>query len=245
MGALDEVPSDVASLAAAPEEQVLKLWEGLGYYPGAESAEGGSNPGQNHEGHFPRTAHLFELPGIGRYTAGAIASIAFNEPAAILDGNVIRVLTRQAALSGDPRSRALNVSLWSLAGDLVSAASEIPYRPSRSLRFSGSCSVLNQSLMELGATICTPRDPACSGMPGRHSLPAFQTHAVDAYPTPAVRRAPVTVRRAVAVVEGKGRFPSPAASPGGASMPGTGSFRNGTFATAVPRTRSSPRTGSP
>ncbi|MFO1458977.1 MAG: A/G-specific adenine glycosylase [Verrucomicrobiota bacterium] len=199
---------DVASLAAAPEEQVLKLWEGLGYYSRARNLQKAARTlVQNHEGHFPRTAaHLLELPGIGRYTAGAIASIAFNEPAAILDGNVIRVLTRLYALSGDPRSRALNVSLWSLAGDLVSAASEIPYRPSRSLRFSGSCSVLNQSLMELGATICTPRDPACSECPVATRCRAFQTHAVDAYPTPAVRRAPVTVRRAVAVVEGKGRF---------------------------------------
>ena len=199
---------DIASLAAAPEAQVLKLWEGLGYYSRARNLQKAAQQMiRDHAGHFPNSSDdLLALPGIGRYTAGAIASIAFNQPAPILDGNVIRVLTRIHALAGDPRTGALNARLWSLAGNLVTAAAELPHRPSRTAKFTGSCSMLNQSLMELGATVCTPRDPDCPQCPVAALCRAFEKRKVHAYPTPTARSEPVAVRRAVAVVERKGRF---------------------------------------
>lgn len=199
---------DIASLAAAPEEPVLKLWEGLGYYSRARNLQKAAQVMlRDYAGRFPDSAiDLLTLPGIGPYTAGAIASIAFNQPAPILDGNVIRVLTRIHALAGDPRTGTLNARLWSLAGDLVTAAAELPHRPSRSSTFTGSCSVLNQSLMELGATVCTPRDPECPQCPVAVLCRAFQTRKVHAFPTPTVRSESVAVRRAVAVVEWNGRF---------------------------------------
>lgn len=199
---------DLASLAAAPEAQVLKLWEGLGYYSRARNLQKAAQQLiRDHGGCFPNSAaDLLALSGVGRYTAGAIASIAFNQAAPILDGNVIRVLTRIHALSGDPRTGALNARLWSLAGDLVTAAAELPHRPSRTATFTGSCSVLNQALMELGATVCTPRDPDCPQCPAAALCRAFQKRTVDAYPTPTVRSGPVAVCRAVAVLEQKRRF---------------------------------------
>src|SRR5581483_6724927 len=100
------------------------------------------------------------LPGIGRYTAGAICSIAFNHPAPILDGNVIRVLTRIFGIDKNPREKETNAQLWKLAEELVSHAKDaksakelFPLRPLRPSREANPCSALTQSLMELGALI--------------------------------------------------------------------------------------------
>ena len=187
-----ELP-DVGSLAEATEARVLKLWEGLGYYRRARYLQAAARKVmERHSGVFPRAPEdILALPGIGRYTAGAIGSIAFNQPVPILDGNVIRVLTRWQALGGDPKGRELNGRLWKDASALVRAAGRSGH-PS-------ACSFLNQGLMELGATICTPRSPACTICPVAGSCCARRTGRVEEYPELAPRTA-VTERAYVVVV---------------------------------------------
>ncbi|HAV62375.1 MAG TPA: hypothetical protein DCY13_08435, partial [Verrucomicrobiales bacterium] len=165
---------DVEALAACPSDQLHKLWEGLGYYTRVRNMQKAAREiVEQHEGNFP-TAHpdILALPGIGRYTAGAIASIAFDQPQPIVDGNVIRVLARLFAIGGDPKEKTTSERFWSQATELVELARTskrkggIPVAPD-ALRFSGGCSLLNQALMELGATICTPANPACDRCPVR------------------------------------------------------------------------------
>ena len=136
----------VQKLAAARESSVLAAWSGLGYYRRARMLHAAAKTIANeYGGKFPATvAGLRELPGIGRYTAAAIASIAFNEPAAVVDGNVERVLGR---VFGDSLAEK---DLWQAAEDLLS-----PSRPGD----------FNQAMMELGATVCLPRQPLCSTCP--------------------------------------------------------------------------------
>ena len=142
----------VATLAAARLDSVLKLWQGLGYYTRARNLHKAAKViVERHNGTFPDTfEHLIALPGIGRYTAGAIASIAFGLPVPVLDGNVMRVLCRLYRLSDNPKSPAAQKHLWLLAKTLEPKA-----RPGD----------FNQSLMELGATICTPKNPDCTHCP--------------------------------------------------------------------------------
>jgi len=198
---------DVTALARAPEERVLKLWEGLGYYSRARNLQRAARVlVEESGGRIPQNVPaLLELPGIGRYTAGAIASIAFNQPAPILDGNVIRVLTRLYALGGDPKSAPVNQRLWSLAGELVTVAAthgSAGHRPASA----GPCSALNQSLMELGATLCTPRDPQCKRCPVSANCLARLMDRTDSYPEPSLR-APTTVqRKVVVIIERSGRY---------------------------------------
>jgi A/G-specific adenine glycosylase len=138
----------VESLAAAPLDEVLKAWEGLGYYSRARHLHaaaqtvvaelGGQLP--------PTVTELMALQGIGRYTAGAIASIAFDQPAPVLDGNVIRVLSRLFDIEADVTQTATKKQLWQLATDLVPAQRPGAY---------------NQALMELGQTICRTGEPLC------------------------------------------------------------------------------------
>jgi len=138
---------DAASLARAPVEEVLAHWSGLGYYRRARALRDGARAVvERHGGRLPADHRaLLELPGIGRYTAGAVASIAFSLAEPVLDGNVRRVFSRLFALR-DPGDRML----WELAGQLVDG----PHPGD-----------LNQALMELGATTCTPRQPACAACP--------------------------------------------------------------------------------
>jgi A/G-specific adenine glycosylase len=176
----------VSSLAEANEEEVLALWSGLGYYRRARSLRAGARKVvDEHDGRVPRDrAELLALPGIGRYTAGAIASIAFDRAEAILDGNVRRVLTRVLALHGarigfSREERAL----WDAAAQLVRGP-----RPGD----------LNQALMELGATVCTPAEPQCSGCPARRFCRAYAKGRPESYPAARARRQPQNVRVAVA-----------------------------------------------
>ncbi len=136
------------ALADAPEDAVLAAWSGLGYYRRARMLHRCAKKiVAEHQGRFPQTAEtLSELPGIGRYTAAAIASIAFAEPVAVVDGNVERVLGRLAG-----RELALREA-WQRAQTLLSA-----HRPGD----------FNQAVMELGATVCLPREPRCSACPIR------------------------------------------------------------------------------
>ena len=143
---------DIASLAAADKDEVLKLWEGLGYYRRAHNLQRAARQVmQEHDGKLPRrAAGLQKLPGIGRYSAGAIASIAFAEAAPVLDGNVMRVFARLTDLDEDITRPATQRQLWALAQDWLH-----PTRPG----------AWNQALMELGRRVCRPRQPDCPRCP--------------------------------------------------------------------------------
>ncbi len=148
---LESYPSIVA-LAAADLDQVLKMWEGLGYYSRARNLHKTAKIITNDfNGAFPSTVpDLLKLPGIGQYTAGAIASIAFGAQAALLDGNVIRVFSRWLDLADDVTQSKTKSMLWDVADELVP--------PQRAGDY-------NQALMELGQKICTPKNPDCSQCP--------------------------------------------------------------------------------
>jgi A/G-specific adenine glycosylase len=144
----------VRALAAAPQAEVLALWEGLGYYARARNLHRAAQElMREHGGRLPRTPDgLRALPGIGRYTAAAIASIAFGADAAVLDGNVKRVLARVFDFREDVRSPRGEKRLWEIAEALVPP---------------GRAGDYNQALMDLGATTCTPRAPQCDVCPLR------------------------------------------------------------------------------
>ena len=143
---------DVASLAGASEDEVLHQWSGLGYYSrGRNLLKCARRIVADCGGTFPReVAALCELPGIGRSTAGAICSIAFGQPAAVLDGNVKRVLARFAAVEGWPGQSPVAAELWQLAESLVPQQRAADY---------------SQAMMDLGATLCTRAKPNCGHCP--------------------------------------------------------------------------------
>lgn len=177
----------IAALAEAPEEDVFRAWAGLGYYARARNLQRGAREVvARHGGRVPEDpAALRALPGVGRYTAGAIASIAFNAPAPILDGNVIRVLCRLHALRGDPKRAPLQARLWELAEALIP--------PGRAGRF-------NPAMMELGATVCTPQKPACDRCPVAFACRARALGRPDAFPETAKATPSEPVRMAAAVL---------------------------------------------
>ena len=190
---------DIRALAAAPSEQIHKLWEGLGYYTRVRNMQKAAQVMmEKHGGAFPtRFDDILALPGIGRYTAGAIGSIAFNQPVPILDGNVIRVLTHVFGLRENAREKATTARLWALAEELVQAAGHSSFVIRHSL--SGPCSALNQSLMELGALVCTPRQPQCAVCPLAAPCVARREGLTGQLPNLGERIAS-TARRFVAVV---------------------------------------------
>ena len=180
----------VDDLAAADLPEVLALWSGLGYYRRARQLHRAARAIVERGG-FPSTLEgLLELPGIGPYTAAAVGSIAFGIPVPVLDGNVERVLSRLLALSESPKSTAGRRRLLAAAGDLLDAA-----RP-------GDC---NQAMMELGATVCTPRRPSCLLCPLRPACRAAARGEQELYPTPRPRRAAERHRLVMAVVESGGK----------------------------------------
>jgi A/G-specific adenine glycosylase len=168
---------------------------------------------ERHGGKFPeRFDDVLALPGIGRYTAGAVCSIAFNQPTPILDGNVIRVLTRIFGIAENPKEKNTSQRLWNLATELVFHASRITHHAAdsgakaRTEDEDDYCSRLNQSLMELGALVCTPKNPQCSLCPAKRLCVARRQNRVEELPNLG-RRERVTVRRFVAfVVKRKGKF---------------------------------------
>lgn len=193
---------DVATLAAAPLEQVLKLWEGLGYYARARHLQAAARSiVESAGGRFPTTASgWMALPGVGRYTAGAITSIAFDQPEPILDGNVLRVLCRLEAIDDDPAAAATRTRLWALAGQLVRLADQ--ERPATAR----PCGAFNESLMELGAVICTPARPDCTRCPIQKACKAHALDLVERLPRPKSRPQTVRRHRRVFVIEQAGRF---------------------------------------
>ena len=253
-----ELPT-IESAAKASSDKIHKLWEGLGYYTRARNLQKAAQVIlEKHDGKFPEEfGDILELPGIGRYTAGAISSIAFNQPMPILDGNVIRVLTRIFGIEKDPREKETNGMLWQIAEELVVLASKLephhepvdqslvprlkkarphpgPLPQERENRrpmvldvnnqigsrvqcanFSekstppyftnGNCSHLNQSLMELGALVCTPRNPQCLICPVKKLCVAFKENRTEELPNSG-KRAAATARRFVAfVLQHKGK----------------------------------------
>jgi A/G-specific adenine glycosylase len=142
----------VRALAAAPLDDVLAAWAGLGYYSRARNLWNGAREvTDKHAGALPsRASELRSVPGIGPYTAGAIASIAFGERTPLVDGNVARVLARICAIDADIKSTAGQKALWAHAGELMQA-----------LPATHAPGDLNQGLMELGATLCSPTAPRC------------------------------------------------------------------------------------
>jgi A/G-specific adenine glycosylase len=142
----------LTDLAEAEEDQVLLSWEGLGYYTRARNLHRTARIiAEEYQGDFPQDPkELQSLPGIGRYTAGAIASIAFGEPAPILDGNVRRVFTRYFNISTPIQTKETEDLLWKITSDLIITDNPGEY---------------NQALMELGALICLPKNPLCNDCP--------------------------------------------------------------------------------
>ncbi len=160
---------DVRALAAATEAAVCEAWAGLGYYRRARMLHRAAQVVvAEHDAAFPRTAaELQELPGIGRYTSGAIASIAFGEEAPIVDGNVARLLSRIFAIEEPVDGSVGQRRIWELATQLVAGE-----RPGD----------LNQGLMEMGATVCTPKSPKCLTCPVRPRCEAARRGEQDLFP---------------------------------------------------------------
>ncbi len=145
---------DVAALAAADESDVLAQWAGLGYYARARNLQRAARAVvEQHDGEFPREFEaILSLPGVGRYTAGAVASIAFGQRAPIVDANVARVLSRVLPVEGDLKKSAAQAKLWQAATQIVEVEEVKPRE-------------INPALMELGALVCTPKNPKCDACP--------------------------------------------------------------------------------
>lgn len=176
---LDRFPT-LRALAVADEDAVLAAWSGLGYYRRARLLHAGVRTVvAEHGGRVPTDADARRaLPGIGRYTAGAIGSIAFGRPEPIVDGNVARVLARLDGIA-TPLGRAdTERALWARAGDLVGSSRQ------------GRPGALNQALMELGATVCTPSTPKCPDCPVSAHCIARRDGRVAELPVPRARKAP-------------------------------------------------------
>jgi A/G-specific adenine glycosylase len=173
----------VSALADAEDDDVLHAWQGLGYYSRARRLLSGARAvAERHGGQLPSDVQaLLALPGIGPYSAGAIASIAFGLPEPIVDGNVVRVLCRLFALAGDPARAPLKAELWRIARELVPKD-----KPSE----------FNQSLMELGATICTPSSPRCALCPVAKHCRALAQGKQRELPQLANRKAPTEMATA-------------------------------------------------
>ena len=162
---------DIATLAGAPQDEVLRLWSGLGYYSRARNLQRAAQLVQErHCGAFPRALDDIEaLPGVGRSTAAAIAAFAYGTRAAILDGNVKRVLARHFAVAGFPGEKRVENHLWQLAEE------QLPPR---------AIGRYTQAIMDLGATLCTRAKPACADCPLATSCQALALARVGDFPAP-------------------------------------------------------------
>ena len=162
---------DIAALAGAPQDEVLRMWSGLGYYSRARNLRRAAQLVMDHySGAFPQTLEqIGALPGIGRSTAAAIAAFAYGTRAAILDGNVKRVLARHFAVAGFPGEKRVEARLWQLA------EAELPAR---------AIARYTQAMMDLGATLCTRASPACAVCPLAQSCQALALGRVRDFPTP-------------------------------------------------------------
>jgi len=177
---------DAPALASAPEQALLAAWAGLGYYTRARNLQKAARAIVELP-HFPRDyAALLELPGVGDYTAAAVASIAFGKPHAVLDGNVLRVLSRMVAERGDIKSQVVRARLREVAGALLDRR-----RPGE----------FNQALMELGATVCVPKQPLCPDCPVRLHCQARQQGIENQLPLTGGRSSAVQREKHLLLIE--------------------------------------------
>lgn len=192
VGFLTALPT-ISALAAAPEEQVLRLWEGLGYYRRARQLHAAARQiVELHGGYFPdKFEQVIQLPGIGRYTAGAILSIAFDVPAPILEANTVRLYSRLWRFDGDPTSRAGQTLLWGAAEALLPrhGAGEI-----------------NQALMELGSQVCLPRGALCEECPLASLCPTRAAGLQDQIPRVKSKPRVTPVRHLLLAIELRKKF---------------------------------------
>ena len=191
---LDRFPT-VQALASAPRQEVLAMWAGLGYYRRARMLhEAAGRVANDHGGRLPRDYRaLRALPGIGEYTAAAIASIAFDQPRAALDGNAYRVLARLADDRREIRSADCRRGLQALAGSLVEA---VPV---------GQRGAFTQSLMELGSGTCVPRAPRCTRCPWARDCAGFAAGSAPGLPVKGPRKPSRRVEISILVIRQGGR----------------------------------------
>lgn len=161
---------NIEILAVAPKEKVMKLWEGLGYYSRARNLKKAAEViSEQYKGKFPEEySEILKLPGIGKYTAGAISSIAFGQPCSAVDGNVLRVITRLEENGTDIKDEKFKKQI----GEKLEAIYPV-----------GCCSEFTQSLMELGATVCVPNgEPKCKECPLKRGCSAYKNNTWQKYP---------------------------------------------------------------
>jgi A/G-specific adenine glycosylase len=184
---------DILTLAAASEQEVFKAWEGLGYYSRARNIRKAAEIIlREHDGELPREqAPLLALPGIGPYTAAAICSIAFNQPAPLADANVERVLCRVEDIDAPPKQSAVKKRLLQLCAELLP--------PDNARNF-------NQALMELGALVCTPKNPTCAVCPLRDGCRALAAGTISQRPVPAAKPEKLDIVMACGIIEHEGRL---------------------------------------
>lgn len=184
---------NVRKLATASLDAVLKAWEGAGYYARARNLRRAAQMiVTDFGGRLPRTVdELLTLPGVGRYTAGAIASIAFNRTEPVLDGNVERVLARYFAIRTEVKQKATREKLWHLARAVIP---------------SGQARAFNQAMMDLGATLCRPRRPLCAQCPVRRTCQARRLGVQDELPVRAKKKPTPHYDIAVGVVWKRGKI---------------------------------------
>ncbi len=180
---------DLDALAKASEQEVLKLWSGLGYYRRAKNLHRAAREIlQRHDGVFPADFKtILALPGIGRYTAGAICSLAFNQTQPVVDGNIRRVIARfNGIVSGAPETY-----FWRQMGAWVPE---------------GKASTFNQAMMELGATVCTPSQPRCPRCPVKKFCRAFAKNLQNSLPAPRRVKPSQDIRMIILVLRKKGHI---------------------------------------
>ena len=161
---------NIETLADAPEEKVMKLWEGLGYYSRARNLKKAAEViCEQYSGMFPKEySEILKLPGIGKYTAGAVSSIAFGQPCSAVDGNVLRVITRLEENDTDIKDEKFKKQIGERLEEVYPA---------------GYCSEFTQSLMELGATVCVPNgEPKCEKCPLKSGCGAYKNNTWQNYP---------------------------------------------------------------
>ncbi|MBL7813291.1 MAG: A/G-specific adenine glycosylase [Bacteroidetes bacterium] len=182
---------DIASLAHAPEEKILKIWQGLGYYSRARNMQAAARLMMDkYGGNFPvRYSEIAELPGVGPYTAAAIASFAFGLPYPAVDGNVKRVVARLFALHEPVQSAAFMQQALALLQELMPGKRAADF---------------NQAMIELGATLCSPRNPACDQCPVAEMCEAHRTGTTDRFPVTRPKKAAVKRYHDYLFLESKG-----------------------------------------
>lgn len=187
---VDQFPT-VEALATAPEENVLKAWEGLGYYSRARNLQTAVREvHERYGGIVPQTKEeISSLKGVGPYTSGAVLSIAYNKPEPAVDGNVMRVLARYFLIEEDIMKPATRTKMEKLARELI---------------LEGTASDFNQALMELGAMVCTPRSPHCLTCPVMAQCSAREAGMEESLPIKKKAKPPRPELRAVAFIEGTG-----------------------------------------